>query len=196
MTSVASVRWVHRDSGGTSVYAQPALNIAFILYETPYAQVVVSAWAAGDAGAASDGSRCAVLFGVNSKGERTAWPKDCPEVSKRTRSRRLRDGGISQARFGRSIRSVSRHLRIQWMVPHSSRSPTPRRAGARRVPRGPRLPQPFQGRHRPPLKLRGRPHRDERRAVRSGSPSRQRAGRSRWTSRRVIRRWPRPWRNM
>lgn len=81
MTSVASVL------GGLvgilaapSVYAQPASNIAFILHETPYAQVVVSAWAAGDAGAASDGSRCVVLFGVNSKGERTAWPKDCPEA--------------------------------------------------------------------------------------------------------------------
>ena len=63
---------------GASANAQVGGDPAFVVHERPYAQVIVDAWSAGAAVGNDSLVRCSVLFGVNSKGERTAWPQACP----------------------------------------------------------------------------------------------------------------------
>ena len=57
--------------------AEPARDALFVIHEEPYAEVIVNAWTAGARQDLDGERRCVVLFGVNSKGEQTAWPQDC-----------------------------------------------------------------------------------------------------------------------
>ena len=53
----------------------------FAVHESPYATVWIERVVPAARLSLAQEARCTVLFGVNSLGEKTAWPQDCDEVS-------------------------------------------------------------------------------------------------------------------